>query len=211
MLRDANNPGLSTDTPWLAGRFDATTGPPQLLFGRMYEDAEIEGKTFPRGSRVFAIASSGCTAIRLSEDHEVTAVDINPVQLAYAERRAQGAPIETGSAERMMRLARGLFPLIGWTRRRLDTFFAMQDPAKQLAYWKGTLDTQRFVKTGIDLTPADLAAARWPLQRPPHQFETSLPRVFAVGDVRAGSMKRVAAAVGEGSAAVQIVHRVLAE
>jgi len=80
--------------------------------------------------------------------------------------------------------------------------------------WLGgcvTLDAQGFVKTGVDLTAVELTAARWPLQRSPQQFETSLPRVFAVGDVRAGSMKRVAAAVGEGSAAVQIVHRVLAE
>ena len=73
------------------------------------------------------------------------------------------------------------------------------------------LDAQRFVKTGVDLTPEDLETARWPLQRRPYQFETSLPRVFAVGDVRSGSMKRVASAVGEGSAAVQLVHKVLAE
>jgi thioredoxin reductase (NADPH) len=74
-----------------------------------------------------------------------------------------------------------------------------------------TLDGQRFVKSGADLTPEDLEAARWPLRRRPYQFETSLPRVFAVGDVRSGSMKRVASAVGEGSAAVQLVHKVLAE
>jgi thioredoxin reductase (NADPH) len=74
-----------------------------------------------------------------------------------------------------------------------------------------TVDAQRFVKTGADLSPEDLAAAQWPLTRRPYQFETSRPRVFAVGDVRAGSMKRVAAAVGEGSAAVQLVHKVLAE
>lgn len=73
------------------------------------------------------------------------------------------------------------------------------------------LDVQRFVKTGVDLTAEDLETAQWPLKRRPSQFETSLPRVFAVGDVRSGSMKRVASAVGEGSAAVQLVHKVLAE
>ena len=57
----------------------------------------------------------------------------------------------------------------------------------------------------------EIEAAQWPLRRRPYQFETSLPRVFAVGDVRSGSMKRVASAVGEGSAVVQIVHKVLAE
>jgi thioredoxin reductase (NADPH) len=80
--------------------------------------------------------------------------------------------------------------------------------------WLGgclALDAQRFIKTGADLTPEEIEAAHWPLKRRPYQFETSLPRVFAVGDVRSGSMKRVASAVGEGSAAVQLVHRVLAE
>jgi thioredoxin reductase (NADPH) len=80
--------------------------------------------------------------------------------------------------------------------------------------WLGgclALDAQRFVKTGADLTPVDLETARWTLGRRPHHFESSLPRVFAVGDVRAGSMKRVASAVGEGSGAVQLVHKVLAE
>ena len=73
------------------------------------------------------------------------------------------------------------------------------------------LDEKSFVKTGQDLTAPDLAAAKWPLPRPPLLFETSLPGVFAVGDVRASSVKRVAAAVGEGSVCVQLVHRVLAE
>jgi thioredoxin reductase (NADPH) len=73
------------------------------------------------------------------------------------------------------------------------------------------LDEKGFVKAGSDLQQADLAASGWPLRRPPLLFETSRPGVFAVGDVRAGSVKRVAAAVGEGSVCVQLVHRVLAE
>jgi thioredoxin reductase (NADPH) len=72
------------------------------------------------------------------------------------------------------------------------------------------LDAKGFVKTGPDLLAADLAAAKWPLARAPLLFETTLPGVFAVGDVRAGSVKRVAAAVGEGSVCVQLVHKVLA-
>jgi len=71
------------------------------------------------------------------------------------------------------------------------------------------LDDKGFVRTGGDLRPGDLSA--WPLSRAPHALETSAPGVFAVGDVRAGSMKRVASAVGEGSACIQLVHRVLAE
>jgi thioredoxin reductase (NADPH) len=73
------------------------------------------------------------------------------------------------------------------------------------------LDENGFIRTGPDLTPEDLAAAKWPLPRPPYLLETSRPGVFAVGDVRAGNVKRVASAVGEGSIAVSFVHRALTE
>jgi thioredoxin reductase (NADPH) len=73
------------------------------------------------------------------------------------------------------------------------------------------LDPKGFIKTGLALTTDDLTAAKWPLPRQPHLLETSLPGVFAVGDVRSGSTKRVASAVGEGSIAVATVHQVLAE
>ena len=73
------------------------------------------------------------------------------------------------------------------------------------------LDVTGFIKTGPDLSREDLSIASWPLARPPHLFETSLPGVFAVGDVRSGSVKRVASAVGEGSIAVSFVHKVLHE
>ena len=72
-------------------------------------------------------------------------------------------------------------------------------------------DANGFIKTGPDLSPDDLAAAKWPLARAPHLLETTLPGVFAVGDVRAGNIKRVASAVGEGSIAIAFVHRVLGE
>jgi thioredoxin reductase (NADPH) len=73
--------------------------------------------------------------------------------------------------------------------------------------WLGgclALDEKQFIKTGADV------GKEWPLPRPPYLLETSLPGVFAVGDIRSGSLKRVAAAVGEGSMAVQFVHKVLA-
>ena len=73
------------------------------------------------------------------------------------------------------------------------------------------VDDKDFVKTGGDLSQEELAGANWPLARAPYLLETSLPGVFAVGDVRAGNVKRVASAVGEGSIAVSFVHRVLAE
>lgn len=75
------------------------------------------------------------------------------------------------------------------------------------------LDENGFVLTGRDL-PMAIDPDRnplWPLSRPPYMLETSLPGVFAAGDVRAGSVKRVAAAVGEGATAVTMVHGALAE
>jgi thioredoxin reductase (NADPH) len=71
------------------------------------------------------------------------------------------------------------------------------------------LDEKGFIKTGPDLSKEDLAKARWPLPRLPYLLETSLPGVFAVGDVRSGSIKRVASGVGEGSIAISFVHRAL--
>ena len=73
------------------------------------------------------------------------------------------------------------------------------------------LNDKGFVRTGPDLRGADLSAAKWPSARQPQFFESSIPGIFAVGDVRCGSVKRVAAAVGEGSACIQQVHRVLHE
>jgi len=71
------------------------------------------------------------------------------------------------------------------------------------------LDTKGFIKTGPDLSAEELHTANWPLARAPYLLETSLPGVFAVGDVRFGNIKRVASAVGEGSIAVAFVHQVL--
>lgn len=80
--------------------------------------------------------------------------------------------------------------------------------------WLGecvALDGKGFVKTGTELTADELSRTQWPVARAPLLFETSRHRVFAVGDVRSGSVKRVASAVGEGSVCVQLVHRALAE
>ena len=91
--------------------------------------------------------------------------------------------------------------------------FLMTGAEPNTAWLEGcvALDDKGFVKTGTDLTADELAAARWSLSRPPFLLETSVPGVFAVGDVRAGNVKRVASAVGEGSISVQLAHKVLAE
>lgn len=72
------------------------------------------------------------------------------------------------------------------------------------------LDEHGFIKTGPELSRDDSAAAGWRPQRPPFLLETSRPDVLAVGDVRGGNVKRVAA-IGEGSIAVAFVHQVLHE
>jgi thioredoxin reductase (NADPH) len=67
-------------------------------------------------------------------------------------------------------------------------------------------DRWGFLVTGTDLIADGYPPAGWPLPRPPMYLESSLPGVFAVGDVRRGSVKRVASAVGEGSIAIRLVH-----
>jgi thioredoxin reductase (NADPH) len=91
--------------------------------------------------------------------------------------------------------------------RDIQHLFLMTGANPNSAWLDGclALDSKQFIKTGADLGPD------WPLTRAPYILETNLPGVFAVGDIRAGSVKRVASAVGEGSMAVQFVHKVLAE
>lgn len=98
-------------------------------------------------------------------------------------------------------------------RRPIRHVFVMTGADPNTGWLRGcvALDRAGFIKTGPDLTPEDLAAARWPLSRAPRLLETSLPGVFAVGDVRSGNVKRVASAVGEGATAIALVHQALAE
>ena len=139
---------MTAETVWQSGRFDARVGPKRILFGRMYEDVEIERAAFRPGGRVFCIASAGCTALRLCDRHQVVACDINPAQLAYAERRIAGAPIEIGTAEKVMGFGRALMPLAGWHAETVREFLALEDTEAQVAFWRTKLDTWRF-RTGF--------------------------------------------------------------
>jgi len=131
-------------------------------------------------------------AIDLRTRTEITALEGN-----HHLERVRWRDKETGESEehgiRHVFLMMGAAPSTGW----LDGCLA--------------LDAKGFIKTGPDLSREDLAAAQWPLARAPYLLETSLPGVFAVGDVRGGNIKRVASAVGEGSIAVAFVHQVLHE
>jgi thioredoxin reductase (NADPH) len=97
--------------------------------------------------------------------------------------------------------------------REIKHVFLMTGAVPNTRWLQGciALDEKGFVRTGSDLHAEDLVPAQWAHARAPHLFETNWPGIFAVGDVRCGSTKRVAAAVGEGSACVQLVHRVLHE
>ena len=91
--------------------------------------------------------------------------------------------------------------------RDIQHVFMMTGADPNTEWLRGSLalDAKGFIKTGAEVRDD------WPLHRPPYLLETSLPGVFAVGDIRAESVKRVASAVGEGSMVVQFVHKVLAE
>jgi thioredoxin reductase (NADPH) len=101
----------------------------------------------------------------------------------------------------------------GTETRNVRHVFVMTGAVPATRWLEGCLafDEKGFIKTGADLTPEELAASEWPLKRAPYLLETSLPGVFAIGDVRSGSVKRVASSVGEGSIAISFVHRVLSE
>lgn len=137
------------ETPWVAGTLGSRKGPKSLLFGQMYEDAEIDRAAFQNKHRIFCIASASSTALHLAQDHEVVACDINPVQLAYAQRRATGGPVLTGDAERAMAFARVFMPLIGWRQKQVRTFLALSNLDQQTEFFHQQLDTARF-RTGFD-------------------------------------------------------------
>ena len=100
-------------------------------------------------------------------------------------------------------------------RKNSPHVFIMAGASPNSQWLRGcvALDEKGFVLTGreLPLLCASESAAPWPLPRPPCSLETNLPGVFAVGDIRSGSVKRVASAVGEGATVVSLVHRVLQE
>ncbi|HZE35817.1 MAG TPA: FAD-dependent oxidoreductase [Candidatus Eisenbacteria bacterium] len=128
-------------------------------------------------------------AIALHTSTEIEALE-GGSQLERVRWRDQAGNVETHDIKHVFVMT-GAVPSTGWLNGCV------------------VLDAKGFIKTGPDLSSEELAAARWPLTRSPHLLETSRPGVFAVGDVRAGNIKRVASAVGEGSIAVALVHQVL--
>jgi thioredoxin reductase (NADPH) len=130
--------------------------------------------------------------ITLHLQTEITALEGQEQLTRVTWKTAPGNVLETHDIGHVF-LMTGALPCTGW----LNSCIALND--------------RGFVRTGSDLQSEDLPASTWTSPRQPQFFETSIPGIFAVGDVRCGSVKRVAAAVGEGSACIQQVHRVLHE
>jgi len=128
--------------------------------------------------------------ITLRTRTEITALEGEDQLARVTWKTAPGNVPETHDIRHVF-LMTGALPCTGW----LNACVALNE--------KG------FVRTGSDLRSEDLSERKWTNARQPEFFETSVPGIFAVGDVRCGSVKRVAAAVGEGSACIQQVHRVL--
>ncbi len=132
------------ETAWLGGRIDGREGGPELLFGQMYEDSAVELEAFEPGGRIFCIASAGCTSFDLAaRGDEVTAVDVNPVQIAYVRRRLAGGALERGRIDRRFDRMRQIAPVLGWTRATLERFCGLDRTGEQLEFWRRRLDTRR--------------------------------------------------------------------
>lgn len=137
---------------------------------------------------------------------------IRRIEQSSAITLRTGTQIEHVAGEHELERVRWRRAETGETEERaIRHVFVMTGADPNAAWLDGCveLDQQGFVKTGADLRREELVARDWPLARHPYMMETSLPGVFAVGDVRSGSVKRVASAVGEGSVCVQLVHRFL--
>ena len=171
--------------------------------------------------------SAGQAAVFLAQTASKVHVLIRSRGLAdsmsrYLIRRIEESPaIELRTCTELIALeGNGQLERVQWRKdnelgetRDIRHVFVMTGAAPSTSWLTGclTLDARGFIKTGPDISREELSAANWPLARQPHLLETSRPGVFAVGDVRAGNVKRVASAVGEGSIAVSFVHQALQE
>jgi thioredoxin reductase (NADPH) len=157
------------------------------------------------GSNVTVVIRGSDLAARMSrylvdriDAHERIAVRTNTTIVALDGSASLDAVHVKGPAGDAVLPCAGLFSFIG------------ADPASDWLSGCAALDDRGFILTDRSLLPEHLDGRWASLSRAPLPFETSHPGLFAVGDVRAGSLKRVAAAVGEGSSAVRSVHEYLA-
>ena len=197
-----------------------------VYYGATFIEAQL-----CRGDEVIVVGggnSAGQAAVFLAESARRVHVLVRSGGLAesmskYLIRRIEQHPAITlhTNTEIVALEGNGWLERVQWRDNRdgttetheIEHVFLMTGAVPSTKWLDGcvALDQKGFIKTGPDLSPGDLSAAQWPLARPPHLLETSLPGVFAVGDVRGGNVKRLASAVGEGSFAVSFVHQALRE
>jgi len=197
-----------------------------VYYGATFLEAQL-----CRGDEVVVVGggnSAGQAAVFLAQTTKhvhllVRATGLSETMSRYLIRRIEDNPAITLRTETEIVGLDGDRQLerVQWRNRRtgeiethdIHHIFVMTGAAPSTGWLNGcvALDPKGFIKTGPALSSDDLATARWPLARSPHLLETSLPGVFAVGDVRSGNIKRVASAVGEGSIAIAFVHQVLNE
>ncbi len=135
---------------------------------------------------------------RITDTRNITVLTGAEVVAVHGSGRLEGADVACGPARDVRRLdAAAMFIFIGST------------PRSELVSRLVALDPGGFILTGPDLRSDGKLPRTWTLERDPFLLETCVPGVFAAGDVRHGSSKRVAAAVGEGSSAVGMVHKYL--
>jgi thioredoxin reductase (NADPH) len=160
--------------------------------------------------RVYMLVRSGCLAQTMSR-YLIQRISENPAIELHLNSEVQHLEGDT-RLQRVQWINKTTGEKVTHDIRHV---FVMAGASPRTEWLRGcvALDEKGFILTGRDLainggTDPSLA---WPLPRAPQLLETSLPGVFAVGDVRSGSVKRVASAVGEGAIAVHLVHRRLAE
>jgi thioredoxin reductase (NADPH) len=195
-----------------------------IYYGATYIEAQLCG-----GEEVIVVGggnSAGQAAVFLSQTARKVHMLVRGKCLAASMSRYLIARIEENSnidlrlnTEIVALAGNGHLEQVTWRDRKtgetetrdIPHIFVMTGAAPHTDWLRGclALDARGFIKTGRDLTPEELS--NWNRGRPPMLLETSLPGVFAVGDVRANNVKRVANAVGEGSIAISFVHQALHE
>jgi len=197
--------------------------------GVYYGAATTEAPAF-RGKRVLVVGggnSAGQGAMHLARYAEDVQIVIRREGLAETMSRYLIEQIEKTANIRLrprteIAIVEGEGHVERVTLRFLEDGSCRAEPADAVFVFIGTRprsdwlpegvlrDAKGFVLTGRDLMAADAYTKTWKEQREPFPLETSVPGVFAAGDVRAGAMNRVASAVGEGSMVVRLAHEYLA-
>src|SRR3989475_5484945 len=195
-----------------------------IYYGATFVEAQI-----CKGEEVIVVGggnSAGQAAVFLSESTKHVFVLIRSAGLAdtmsrYLIRRIEQTPnITLMPLTEIAALAGGdHLERVTWRNnqtgrteeKNIRHVFVMTGAVPNTTWLNGclVLDSKGFIKTGPDISAEELNTANWPLTRRPYLLETSLPGIFASGDVRGGNIKRVASAVGEGSIAISFVHQLL--